>query len=69
MTGVQTTLKLDVPERASEDARLKAIIDLVVERFGGDLMAYYNAIRPKPSELNEEEERISLLANRLAKRC
>ncbi len=69
MAAIQTNLELKVPERPSEDARMKAIIDVVVEQFGGDLMAYYNAIRPRRPELTEEEERMSLLANRLAKRC
>lgn len=68
MLGIQTTFKLEVPERAADDERLKAVIDLVVDRFGGDLMAYYNAIRPKPRALNVDEERISLFASRLAKR-
>ena len=68
MASIQTNLELKVPQRPSEDARLKAIIDVAVEQFGGDLMAYYDAIRPKRPELTEEEERMSLLANQLAKR-
>jgi hypothetical protein len=61
-------LKLEVPERSPEDERLKAVMDIVVERFDRNLMAYYEAIRPKRRELTEEEERMSLLANQLAKR-
>lgn len=68
MAAIQTNLDLQVPERASEDVQLKAIIDVAVEQFGGNLMAYYNAIRPKRPKLTEEEERMSLLANCLAKR-
>jgi hypothetical protein len=61
-------LKLEVPERAPEDERLKAVMDIVVERFDRKLMAYYDAIRPKTRELTEDEERTSLLASQLAKR-
>jgi len=68
MTGIQTSLKLKVPERHAEDEKLKAVIDLVVDRFGSNLMAYYNTIRPKPRDLTEDEERVSLLASQLAKR-
>lgn len=69
MQAIQTNLKLKAAERPSDDARLKAVIDVIVEQFGGDLMAYYNAIRPKHAELTEDEERMSLLADQLAKRC
>jgi len=68
MIGIQTNLKLEVLERPADDERLKAVIDLVVDRFGGDLMAYYNTIRPKRPDLTPEEERVSLLANLIAKR-
>ncbi len=67
MLAIQTTLDLKVPEHPPEDAKLKAIIDVAVEQFGGDLMEYYKAIRPKRSEPTEEEERLSLQANQLAK--
>lgn len=68
VNGVQMNLKLEVPERSPEDERLKAVMDIVVERFDGNLMAYYEAIRPKAGQLTEEAERMSLLANQLAKR-
>ena len=68
VNGVQMNLKLEVPELSPEDERLKTVMDIVVERFGGNLMAYYDAIRPKTRELTEGEERMSLLANQLAKR-
>jgi hypothetical protein len=69
VVALQTNLELKVPERLSEDARLKAIMDVLMDRFGGNLTAYHRAIRPKRPELSEEEERMSLLATRLAKRC
>jgi len=47
---------------------MKAIIDVLVDRFGGDLMAYYRTIRPRRPEFSEEEEQMSLLATQLAKR-
>ena len=68
MAAIQTNLELKVPERPSEDARMKAIIDVLVDRFGGDLMAYYRTIRPRRPEFSEEEEQMSLLATQLAKR-
>jgi hypothetical protein len=61
-------LKREVAERAPEDERLKAVMDIVVEQFDRNLMAYYDAIRPKTRDLTEDEERMSRLATQLAKR-
>ncbi|HXP61125.1 MAG TPA: hypothetical protein VN829_11575 [Dongiaceae bacterium] len=68
MKGIQTRLNLEVPGRRPEDERLKAMIDLVVDRFDRDLMAYYDAIRPRLKALPDREGHISLAAAQLAKR-
>lgn len=65
--GKQTMLKLDLPPEPTHDDRIKAIMDLVVDRFGGDLSAYFEFIRPKEQSADQETANLTIIAERVAK--
>jgi hypothetical protein len=67
-TNTQTILALKLPDKPSYDDRIKEIVDIVVDKFDGDFMAFYESIRPKKPATNIEDERLAILADLMANR-
>lgn len=65
--GKQAILKLDIPPELTHEDRMKALMDLVLDNYDGDLSAYFEFIRPREQTEDPELDRMALVAGRAAK--
>jgi hypothetical protein len=55
--------------QSPEDEKLNRVMQIIVRKFGGDTVAFFNSIRPdSESEKNESEQAKSRIAATFAKR-